>query len=275
MRNSNIKTMKLYNYVERIFNEIREIGKNNFEKLNVEELINFDQLHYCGVEALNFSIEKLSIDSNMSILEIGSGIGGPARYIADKTGATITALEIQPDQNKIALNLTKRCDLNKKVIHVCGDILNYEWGNKKFDGIVSWLSLFHIHNHKALLKKCFDLLNSGGFFYSEDLISLKLLSNNEIIELSTELFAHYLPDYQSYNSELNKYGFKLIFHQNMTDIWSQFTRDRKTSYINQKDRHLRVHGEEIYNNLNSFYTFIDQYFSSGKLGGIRVIARKD
>ena len=108
-RNSNIKSMKLYNHVYRIYNELKELGKNDTEPLLVEELTNFDQLHYRGTEAVDFSIKKLGIDSNMTILEIGSGIGGPARYIANETGATVIALELQSDQNEIALDLTERC----------------------------------------------------------------------------------------------------------------------------------------------------------------------
>ena len=76
--NSNIKSMKLYNNVDRVYNELKELGKLDSELLFVEELTNFDQLHYCGTEAVDFSIDKIGIDSNMSILEIGSGIGGPA-----------------------------------------------------------------------------------------------------------------------------------------------------------------------------------------------------
>ena len=152
--NSNIKSMKLYNHVDRIYNELKELGKINSEFLFVEEITNFDQLHYCGTEAVDFSINKVGIDSSMSILEIGSGIGGPARYIANKTGATVMALELQSDQNSIALHLTERCGLSKKVKHVCGDFLTYDWEGKKFDVIVSWLALYHIFEHKILLQKC-------------------------------------------------------------------------------------------------------------------------
>ena len=60
----------------------------------------------------------------------------------------------------------------------------------------------------------------------------------------------------------------------MSDKWTQFTRNRYLSYNQQKDRHLRVHGEDIYHSINLFYAFIDRYFSKGKLGGIRVIAKK-
>jgi len=275
--NSNIKSMKLYNHVDRIFNELRELGKTNSDPLYVDELNNiefFDQLHYHGTEAVDFSIKKLGIDSSMSILEIGSGIGGPARHIASKTGATVTALELQLDQNKLASDLTRRCNLSEKVSHVCGDFLTYEWDGQTFDVIVSWLALYHIEDHDTLLQKSFDLLNPNGLFYAEDLISRHPFNKNELVELSREIFANYLPNHQKYKSELEKKGFDVSLYQDMSDNWSKVARDRITSYINKKDRHIRVHGKDVVNDLISFYSFTDRYFSSGKLGGIRVIAKK-
>ena len=275
--NSNIKSMKLYNHVDRIFNELRELGKTNSDPLYVEEFSNiefFDQLHYHGTEAVDFSIKKLGIDSSMSILEIGSGIGGPARHIASKTGATVTALELQLDQNKLASDLTRRCNLSEKVSHVCGDFLTYEWDGQTFDVIVSWLALYHIEDHDTLLQKSFDLLNPNGLFYAEDLISRHPFNKNELVELSREIFANYLPNHQKYKSELEKKGFDIILFQDMSDNLSKVARDRITSYIKKKDRHIRVHGKDVVNGLISFYSFTDRYFSSGKLGGIRTIARK-
>ena len=277
MKNLKIKSMKLYNHVDRVFNELREIGKTNSDPLYVEELNNiefFDQLHYHGTEAVDFSIKKLNIDSSMSILEIGSGIGGPARHIASKTGANVTALELQPDQNKLASDLTRRCGLSEKVKHVCGDFLNYDWCGQTFDGIVSWLALYHIEDHDTLLQKSFDLLNSNGLFYAEDLISRHPFNKNEMAELSREIFANYLPNHKTYKSELEKKEFDVLLYQDMSDNWSKVAHDRITSYINKKNRHIRVHGKDVVNDLISFYSFIDRYFSSGKLGGIRVIAQK-
>ena len=275
MKNSNIKSMKLYNHVDRILNEIREMGKKDSQALKADDLINFDQLHYCGIEAVDYCINNLNIDSSMEILEIGSGLGGPARYIASKTKAKIYALELQDDQNKIASNLTKRCGLDKAINHICGDILTYYWDKKKFNCIVSWLTLFHIHEHEKLLKKCFDLLRPNGYFYAEDLIGKQTFSNDELSALSTELYANYLPNFKTYEFELKKNGFKIIYYEDMTDEWANFTKRRKESYLKQRDRHIRVHGIDVFNSLNSFYTFIDKYFSNGKLGGIRVIAKKN
>ena len=69
-------------------------------------------------------------------------------------------------------------------------------------------------------------------------------------------------------------GFKLISCEDMSEGWTKFTRNRYLSYNQQKDRHLRVHGKDIYNSINSFYAFIDRYFAKGKLGGICVTAKK-
>ena len=95
MQNDNIKSMKLYNFIDRIYNELRELGKANSGSLSVNELSSFDQLHYHGTQAIDFAIKKLNINHKSKILEIGSGLGGPARYLAKKTGANITAVELQ------------------------------------------------------------------------------------------------------------------------------------------------------------------------------------
>ena len=270
----NIKSMKLYNNVDRIFNELREIGKSTSSTLLVEDLTKFDQLHYHGTDAIDIFIEKLEINEKTKILDVGSGIGGPARYIANKTGAEITAIELQSDQNNLAKDLTKKCGLSNKVNHICGDILDYDFKNQTFDAVVSWLTLYHIANHEILLKKLFDLLNPNGFFYTEDITSRINLSDADRKEIKKEIYGIHLPYFDNYISNLEQNGFKLIFSEDMSSSWTDFTKERIKKYNSEKERNIRVHGKEVYDSLNSFYNFVGQYFSNGKLGGIRVIAKK-
>ena len=270
----NIKSMKLYNNVDRIFNELREIGKSSSSTLLVEDLTKFDQLHYHGTDAIDIFIEKLEINEKTKILDVGSGMGGPARYIANQTGAEITAIELQSDQNNLAKDLTKKCGLSNKVNHICGDILDYDFKNQTFDAVVSWLTLYHIANHEILLKKLFDLLNPNGFFYTEDITSRINLSDADLKEIKKEIYGIHLPYFDKYISNLEQNGFKLIFSEDMSSSWTDFTKERIKKYNSEKERNIRVHGKEVYDNLNSFYNFVGQYFSNGKLGGIRVIAKK-
>jgi len=271
----NIKSMKLYNNVERIFNELREIGKSTSDNLMVKDLSKFDQFHYHGTDAIDISIKKLGINDKSKILDVGSGIGGPARYIANKTGAEITAIELQSDQNNLANALTKRCGLSNKVTHICGDILDYDFKNKKFDAVVSWLTLYHIPNHEILLNKLYDLLNSNGFFYTEDITSRIKLSDDEIKEIEKEIYGKHLPNFDKYISNLEKNGFKLIYSEDMSSSWTEFTKERIIQFNSEKERNIRVHGKEVVDSLNSFYNFVGKYYSNGKLGGIRFLAKKN
>ena len=271
----NIKSMKLYNNVERIFNELREIGKSTSDNLMVKDLSKFDQFHYHGTDAIDIAIKKLGINDKSKILDVGSGIGGPARYIANKTGAEITAIELQSDQNNLANALTKRCGLSNKVTHICGDILDYDFKNKKFDAVVSWLTLYHIPNHEILLNKLYDLLNSNGFFYTEDITSRIKLSDDEIKEIEKEIYGKHLPNFDKYISNLEKSGFKLIYSEDMSSSWTEFTKERIIQFNSEKERNIRVHGKEVVDSLNSFYNFVGKYYSNGKLGGIRFLAKKN
>ena len=166
---NNIKSMKLYTNVERVYNELAELGKGENDPLSVEEVSSFDQLHYHGTDALDTAIRLIGISPEQSLLEIGSGIGGPARYLASKSGAHITALELQDDQNQIAQQLSQLCGISQNLSHECGDFLTYDWGDRRFDAIVSWLALYHIPDRQNMLARCHHILKTHGKFYTEDL----------------------------------------------------------------------------------------------------------
>lgn len=62
-----IKSMKLYTYIERIHNELAEIGKDKNAPLEASELSAFDQLHYHGTDAVDHAIDMLSIQDNSNV----------------------------------------------------------------------------------------------------------------------------------------------------------------------------------------------------------------
>ena len=269
-----IKSMRLYTNVERIYNELNELGLAQSESLDVEILSQFDQLHYHGTDALDIAIKILGLDSSHEVLEIGSGIGGPARYLANKTGALVKALELQPDQNDLAQKLSRKCRIDKNLQHVCGDFLDYDFVARQYDAIVSWLALYHIPDRERMLKRCHQLLKPGGQFYTEDLYMRKAFNQDEQQNLAEELYAVTLPDWDDYQSRIEANGFEIIHCEDMSDDWGAFTHQRLKDYNNDRDRHVRVHGETTVEELKIFYSSVDRHFQSGKLGGIRLCAKK-
>ena len=271
---SYIKGMKLYHHVDRVVNELRELGKDESGPLRVDELVAFDQLHYHGTEAVDEAIRATGIHEGSSVLEIGSGLGGPARYLAHSTGAAVTALELQEDHHLVASDLTARCGLGGSVKHLCGDFLTHPWDGERFQAIVSWLTLYHIPQREVLLERCRSLLEVGGFVYAEDLCERRPFDDLEKEELESELFANYLPSRDQYRLDLVAAGFDAVLLEDMSDDWTAFTRARLDQYLENRERHLRVHGEEVFETMCGFYETMVRLFSGGKLGGIRVVARR-
>ena len=274
LQSDDIKSMGLYHHLDRVGNEVRELGRIDGEPLLADELTAFDQLHYNGTEAVDEAVIATGINQRSSVLEVGSGIGGPARRLASTTGAAVTALELQADHHQMAAYLTERCGLADRVTHVCGDVLNHRFGEERFDVIVSWLALYHIPRRGLLLERFRSLLPEGGFVYVEDLCERDGFDAEEREALSSELFAKHLPDIDLYGHEFIEAGFDVVRCDDMTADWTAFTSSRLEDYLNQSERHLRVHGDAVFDTMRTFYSTMVAHFSSGKLGGLRLVARR-
>jgi cyclopropane fatty-acyl-phospholipid synthase-like methyltransferase len=269
-----IKSMKLYTHVERIDNELAELGRAPTDRLTVDELSAFDQLHYHGTEALDSALQMVAANPDQHWLEIGSGIGGPARYLAHRGGIRVTALELQEDQNDLAAQLSKRCGIDSSVVHVCGNFLDHDFGEQKFDAVVSWLALYHIPERPRLLELCHALLKPGAYFYTEDLCSLGEIEAAQLADLERDLYAITLPRIDGYREDLENAGFEVLHCDDMSADWAEFTRVRLAAYRAEHSRHVRVHGEATVQALDDFYSAVDHHFGSGKLGGLRLCAKR-
>ena len=108
------------------------------------------------------------------MLDVGSGVGGPARYIAYKTGCQVTAVELQPDAHRVALDLTRRCGLDDQVQHVNANFLDPEPVFTDFDAVVSWFVFLHIPERSRLLSRCWEAFVPVAI--STSTISMRLVS---------------------------------------------------------------------------------------------------
>ena len=269
-----LKSMPLYRDVDRVYNELAALGLDNDDKISLADLAAFDQYHYRGTDAVDAAITSLGVSANDQVLDIGSGIGGPARHIAEKTGAKVIALELQTDLNDLAKDLTRRCGLSDRVKHVCADVLDYSPGDSRFVAIVSWLAFFHIEQRDQLLSRCMTWLKPSGSLFVEDLYARSELTPAEKEDLAVTLYSRYLPDRATYESDYRDAGFSNLEVDDMSEDWREFTHERYVAFCNDRQRHEQVHGDVIVAGLESFYATVDRLFSGGNLGGIRLVGRK-
>ena len=268
-----IKRMKLYHHPERIYNELNVSAQEDV-KLKVQDLSSFDQYHYQGTQAVDDAIHLLNISSEDRIIEVGSGIGGPARYLADKTGCHVTALELQEDLHQIGSSLTERCGLSDLVEHQCGDILNFSGKDSYYDFVVSWLAFLHIPDRYSLFGKCYSILKPDGKMFVEDFYKLREFDEGEIKILSQDISCEYLPSWEVYENQLIKSGFNELKFIDKTDSWRSFVEERRQKFIENRDLQIEINNLEIVEDLEDFYKKMAWLFDRGNLGGLRIIAGK-
>ena len=97
-----------------------------------EELQYIDQYHAGGSDAVARVLDTLSLSPSDFVLDIGSGLGGPARQVAATSGCRVTGVDITLAYVEAACELTKRCGLSDRVRFVHSDIADFA-SERQFD----------------------------------------------------------------------------------------------------------------------------------------------
>jgi ubiquinone/menaquinone biosynthesis C-methylase UbiE len=103
----------------------------------VAALAPYDQFHGRGLEATEEVAAALSLLASDDVLDIGSGIGGPARFIADRYGCHVTGIDLTPEFCQLARELTARVGLDDRVCFEEGSALAMPFADASFDAAYS------------------------------------------------------------------------------------------------------------------------------------------
>ena len=267
-----MKSMKLYAEVHRIHRELTALGISEEQPLTVADLTPFDQYHYFGTSAVDEAMEQLQLKPGARVLDVGSGLGGPARFIAAKYGVQVTALELQEDLHEVAKGLTQRCGLSHLVEHRCGNVLDgVESG--AFDGVISFLCILHIAQRDVLFKVLRGALREGGTMYIEDFVARRAATPAEAEALRIKVQCPRLPTVEAYEADLERAGFGEVDMIDASSAWGDFTASRLVQFRANLHRSERLHGKDLTEGLDDFYAIVAGLFQVGAIGGAKITAR--
>jgi cyclopropane fatty-acyl-phospholipid synthase-like methyltransferase len=267
-----IGSIGLYTNLDRIANSLAALGIGPGDPIAPERLFCLDQWHYHGTATIDAAARLLGLGSGRRVLEIGSGIGGPARYLAHAVGCEVTALELQPKVHEIAADLTRRCGLATRVTHLCGDALSYPLPAAGFDAVMSWLAILHIPDRPQLLARIARALRPGGACYIEDFTARAPFSARDLGDLREVVFAITVTNVAQYLADLHSAGFARIEAMDMTDHWTPFVTERLKAWRENHAVYAERHGEAAYMGQETFYAAVARLFENGSLGGVRLVA---
>jgi cyclopropane fatty-acyl-phospholipid synthase-like methyltransferase len=207
------------------------------------------------------------------VLDIGSGVGGPARYLAYHFGCHVTALKLQPALSAIAVDLTQRCGLDKNVTHICADALTYGFPDAVFAALVSWLAFLHIPDRWRLCARLARRLRPGGGCYVEDLCTRAPFSAADLRDVREVVYGISMTSMGDYANDLRAAGFVDVETTDLTGDWSPYAADRLKKWRANHEAYARVHGAGAYAAQEKFYAVIAHLYESGSLGGVCLIAK--
>ena len=268
-----IESIPLYTHLDRINSGLAALGIGAADPIRPDQLFALDQWHYHGTDAIRAAADPLGRGAASRVLEIGSGIGGPARYLAHTTGCHVTALELQPKVHAVAADLTQRCGLADRVLHQCGDALLHPIEDATFDAVVSWLAVLHIPDRRRLYARLARALRPGGWCYIEDLCMRAPFAAPDLRDLREVVFGVSVTGIDEHVDDLRAAGFSHVVATDETADWAPYTNARLAAWQANHASYVRAHGEGAYAAQELFYAVIARLFASGSLGGVRLVAR--
>lgn len=272
MDGADFKSMALYRGVDRIYDDLRNLGYGDDDAVSLADLTRFDQWHYEGVEAVDDAGLALGAGPESRILDVGAGVGGPARYLADRFDCAVTALEIQSDLHTIGSDLTARSGLTSQVSHVKADMLDGAMDGTRHTGLLSMLCVLHIDDRPRLFDRCRAALSGGAGMFIDDYVALGPLDSDERARLADHVFCRVVPEVEEYVEHVQDARFADVETIDMTSRWAEFVHERRMAFEDARSELLGVHDDRRINDLSLFYETVDGLFQGGRLGGLRLTA---
>lgn len=230
-------------------------------ELNSNLLAPIDQLHVGGRKASQALLAKAGLTPECHILEIGSGLGGAARLLADTLDAHVTAVDITPA-------FTFACEKINRILgyscinSICSDACHLdELPDNSQDAIWSQHTIMNIPDKEQLFKTLNRVLKPGGKLLLHEVIAG---SNTEPLQLpvpwaSKEELSH-LPTPEQLQQQLAAIGFKTEHWNDITDNALQW-RNKHTKRESGKEQQGKTQQQSP---LSPLLVFGQQFLTMGK-----------
>ena len=195
--------------------------------LEPEELDPVEHFHGRGLAATADLAASLAPAPEHEILDIGSGIGGPARYFARTYGCRMVGIDLTAEFCDVARRLNAAVGLADKISIEWGSATDLPFADGRFDAAYSQNVSMNIADKTTLFGEAYRVLRPGGSFA---LSELALGDGGDVIYpapwSSDGVHSHLLSEQQTVDA-LRGAGFEVVSIQDNSDAVRQFFEEQK------------------------------------------------
>src|SRR5262245_52463413 len=146
-----------------ILSALEKAGKS-VDRLTVEDLAPVDHFHARGFPATVELADQLPVEPHHRLLDIGCGLGGPARYFAVRFNCRVTGIDITPAFVAAGNRLTALGGLDDRVTIEKGDGEHLPYADSTFDGAYAQHVTMNVADRRRFFGEAHRVLKAGGFF---------------------------------------------------------------------------------------------------------------
>ena len=126
------------------------------------QLAGLDQFHVMGLEATEQLAQIAGIERGATILDAGSGLGGPSRYLASAYGCRVTGVDLWPSFVAVAQLLAQLTGLTALVSYQIGDLLALPFPDSSFDVVWTQHVVMNIPDRERVYREFKRILRPHG-----------------------------------------------------------------------------------------------------------------
>jgi SAM-dependent methyltransferase len=145
---------------------VSALGKmsKSLDAVTIEDLAPVDHFHARGFPATVELADRLPIKANQHIVDIGCGLGGPARYMAKRFRCKVSGVDITQPFVDAANKLTALLRMEDQVTIQHGDGQHLPYGDSLFDGAYTQHVTMNVADRRRFFAEAFRVLKTGTFF---------------------------------------------------------------------------------------------------------------
>ena len=138
--------------------------------LSAGDLAPVDEFHIRGRAASLEVVEALAVTGDADVLDLGSGLGGPARTVAETTGCRVTGVDLTPEFCQAATALSQWTGLSERTLFRVGDATRTGLPDGGMDAAFTVHVAMNIADKPALYAEAFRVVRPGGRFVAYDVL---------------------------------------------------------------------------------------------------------
>jgi ubiquinone/menaquinone biosynthesis C-methylase UbiE len=220
-------------------------------------------------------INACELNAQSRVLDVGCGAGGPAMFVAEKSGCRITGLDIDKQGIEMAKTLALERGLsNRCQFHQHNATDPFDTHDASFDLIFAIDSIFHIPKREYFLSEAMRMLDGQGrLFFTDAGVINGQISGEEFQLRSFNGAAFYAPI--EYNrAVLEKTGFELLDSEDLTENNEKIAQNRFDARVDLRDSLIEGEGQTAYHGRQAYLQKVAELCRERRLCRFSYLAKK-